>query len=144
MNTDRVSFIYALLDDTGQARYIGCTSRPLDGFRGRAYVHWAHRKLDADRGNTALNAWLRTLDQPPQTLVLEAVPYDQRFKAEAFWTTCFRWVLGGQLLNLSTGARPGPADIERRRAYRHTPETRAKISAAQRLAHERRKYAAAA
>ncbi|MEU5737034.1 hypothetical protein ABZ784_03430 [Streptomyces tendae] len=107
-DTGRLAYIYTLLDDTGRPRYVGQTSRPLDGFRGRAYVHWAHRRLDADRGNVGLNTWLRTLDQPPKTLVLEAVPYAQRFEAEAFWTTCFRWATGPQLLNVNTGSRVHP------------------------------------
>ncbi|MFE1024979.1 hypothetical protein ACFW5I_10490 [Streptomyces sp. NPDC058818] len=147
-DTDRLAFVYALVDDTGRARYIGWTGRPLDGFRGRAYTHWAHRKLDADRGNVRLNEWLRTLDGPPEMLVLEAVPFEQRLKAEAAWTHCFRWALGSRLLNVNTGAAIAPEVIERKRALKlgfygpHTLETRTKISAAVRRANERRKTAA--
>ncbi|MEU0752003.1 hypothetical protein [Streptomyces albogriseolus] len=127
----RLAYIYALIDDEGRARYIGHTGKPLNGTQSRAYVHWAHRKLDDDRRNPRLNAWLRTLDQPPQALVLDAVPYAQRFESEGFWTHCFRWALGNQLLNISTGSE-------------HAPETRARISEGKRRAHALRTYATAA
>ncbi|MFE1046323.1 hypothetical protein ACFW5S_10880 [Streptomyces olivaceus] len=146
-STSRLAFVYTLVDDHGHARYVGWTGKPLEGFRGRAYTHWAHRKLDADRGNHRLNAWLRTLDQPPQTLVLEAVPYAQRFAAEAFWTRSFRWALGSKLLNINCGSSIAPEVVARKRELRlghytpHSDETRAKISAAVRRAHALRKAA---
>lgn len=130
-DTGRLSFVYALIDDDGRARYIGQTSRPLEGRLGRPNVHYRHRYLDADRRNPGLNAWLRTLDAPPQAIVLEVVPYAQRLKAEAFWTHCFRWALGDQLLNISSGSE-------------HAPETRARISEGKRRAHALRTYATAA
>ncbi|MGA5435456.1 hypothetical protein ACPCIZ_12780 [Streptomyces cellulosae] len=111
MNTQpeagRLAYIYALIDDEGRARYIGHTGRPLEGHLGRPSVHFRHRFLDADRRNPRLNAWLReygaTHGAKPRYIALEAVPYEQRFKAEAAWTHAFRWVYGEELLNINAG-----------------------------------------
>ncbi|GHG15413.1 hypothetical protein GCM10018777_31440 [Streptomyces albogriseolus] len=130
MNTQpeagRLAYIYALIDDQGRARYIGHTGKPLNGTQSRAYVHWAHRKLDDDRRNPRLNAWLRTLDAPPQALALAAVPYAQRFTAETAWTHFFRWATGEQLLNINAGNQK-------------VPEVIARVSATQKRHHASRK-----
>ncbi|CAL9379521.1 hypothetical protein [Streptomyces sp. enrichment culture] len=131
MNSDRVSYIYCLIDTDGRPKYIGQTSRPLDGCKGRASVHYRHRFLDDDRRNPRLNAWLRTLDRAPETVVLEVVPYEQRFKVEAAWTRCFRWALGDQIFNINTGAEV-------------SPEVTARISATKRRLNAQRKQLATA
>lgn len=128
------AFIYALLDPvTKQPRYIGQTSRDIIF---RAKEHW-----EQARKNHNFRQWLLSLEEPPEVILLESVPYAYRFIAEQHHTEVLR-EKGTELLNINSGAVPPPRSEQwrerQRRAregLRHSLETRAKMSAA-RLGHE--------
>ena len=143
----RTASVYVLLDEgTRKIRYVGQSVR----LRHRLAQHWQRRKLAAHL-NPALAEWLRSLSAPPECQILQAVPYEQRFKAEEYWTDLLREVPGIELLNISSGARMSPDSlarlgaataalwqtdeyrtkvIEARKAMWQQPEHRAKMHAA--------------
>jgi hypothetical protein len=119
-----VAVIYALLDD-GKPVYVGQTTRhPVC----RAWEHWSdahYRKAPAKgykgfRDNFELRAWLRELSEAPTVYVLEEVEDGIRFKAERYYINLLNEIPGITLLNFPPSDQTG---------YRHTDETRTKMSA---------------
>ncbi|MFD9398356.1 GIY-YIG nuclease family protein [Streptomyces sp. NPDC060011] len=121
MSDDREAYVYALIDSDGQARYIGETTDPDK----RRLWHWYNRRYDS--GNMPLKEWLRSLDGPPGIVILDTVPYEDRYKSEAAWTVLFRWVYGETLLNMNDGNEPSEETRARMSAAK-TPEVRARLS----------------
>jgi len=90
--------IYALLEpNTRRIRYVGSTVCIADRIR----LHWSQRSTR----QTILAAWLRTLDVMPDHHVLEEVPVEQRWDAEAYYTGIIRQIVGNNLLNVHDGTK---------------------------------------
>jgi hypothetical protein len=101
---------------TGEIRYVGKTVRPS---RRRLQAHLS----DARRGSqTHLARWIRSLEKPPQIIVLEQTSSSQVSEAERAWIACLRHY-GCRLTNLTDGGEGAPG-------HRASAETRAKMSAA--------------
>jgi hypothetical protein len=116
------AYVYALVDESGYARYIGESLDPAK----RIMWHWYNRQYDS--GNMPLKEWLRSLGGPPEYVVLDEVSFGDRYAVEGFYTVCFRWAKV-PLLNMNDGIKPGDVTRERMRSAK-TPEARARISAA--------------
>lgn len=128
----KIARIYALLDEPGDIRYVGSTGLEL---KQRAAEHHRHRNLDSNRRNVRLNAWLRSMDRPPQVVLLQEVAWPDRLAAETIWTRKARALYGELILNRLDGATPTEAMKEERRVNKtghyipHTEQGRANISA---------------
>ena len=97
--------------------------------------------------NPALAEWLRSLSAPPEHLVLQVVPFEQRFKAEERWTDLLREVPGvADLLNISSGARMSPASLAKKGAVTaalwQTDEYRTKVTEARKAMWQRPEHRA--
>lgn len=141
-NDHRIAYIYALVDDFGDIRYIGSTGiAPQE----RAAIHHRHRNSDDHRGNPELNAWLRSMEHPPQAITLTEVAWADRIKAEANCTRMARQTYGRLMFNKMDGATPTDELAARKKAQRlghykpHTEEGRLRISAGNKRAWERRR-----
>lgn len=116
------AFIYAFIDpDSGAVRYVGESINP----ENRRRWHWHQRKYDA--GNMELKRWLRSLDGPPEMMILAEVPYEKRYDVERLITIGIRRVMGDLLLNMNAGQQPS-AESRARMSAAKTPEIRARIS----------------
>lgn len=88
--------VYCLIDGSGAPMYVGQT---LYTVRERAYGHWVCRNSDSlNRSNPMLCAWLRSLADPPDHIVLEVVSVPRRREVERYYISSFVWA-GAQLLN---------------------------------------------
>ena len=117
-NAHVVAYVYALLDEnTHHIRYVGCSKDA----RLRARQHWNDRMKVADR-NGPLCAWLCSLSTAPAYVVLQVVPWEERFAAERYWTDLLKQAPGIDLLNIYSGSTP-------------PPEIRARISASLNVAY---------
>jgi hypothetical protein len=109
--------IYGLIDPSGAIRYVGKTSKtPSERLAG-------HIK-DAQRRETHKNKWIRSLIREgaiPRVIVL-ATAHDDGNALERWFITTMR----ERGFRLTNGTDGGDGVT----GYRHTPETRAKISAA--------------
>jgi hypothetical protein len=138
--------IYALLDEHGETRYVGSTGLNIDQ---RAAEHHRHRNLDDNRHNPELNAWLRTMERPPQAVLLQEVAWADRITAETLWTRKARALYGDLILNQMDGATPTDKLKEKRRVNKsghyvpHTEEAKARISAGMQRSWAHRKAIAA-
>lgn len=127
----KIAHIYALVDEFNEIRYVGSTGMEI---QRRAIEHHRHRNLDKDRYNPELNAWLRTMDRPPQAILLQEVAWPDRLKSETVWTRWARILYGELLLNQMDGAVPTDELKARRRANKsghyqpHTETGKANIS----------------
>jgi hypothetical protein len=104
----------------GEIRYVGKTIQD-PAVRLRAHVGTARRDR---RGQRHLSDWLRSIGYAPSVVVLERCRHDMLNEAEKSWIATAR-SYGCRLVNMTDGGdgqRPG---------YRHTPDARARQSAAQ-------------
>lgn len=107
--------IYVFVDVDGVVRYVGCS---MDAKR-RVNQHWRYRSSRT----TPCAAWLRSLDGPPRSVVVDEVDDDHVDAAERMWVSFFREISGDALLNVATGGATGftrmsprpPASNETRR-----------------------------
>lgn len=121
--------IYALLEPgSRKVRYVGHSA---DAARRVREDHWWHRFQEKNRKcNPAFNAWLRSLDGPPEFFIFETVPYADRYKAERYYTDLLRQIPGVELLNINSGGMPVPGHLARMSALAASPEAKEKISVA--------------
>lgn len=107
-------FIYALLDEFGEVRYIGKSDDP----EWRLVIHWRIR----NREENYKSHWLRTLTYPPRLKILDegTGPWQD---TERFWIAFYRDEVGARLTNLTEGG-------EGTSGYRFSDEQRRKISEA--------------
>lgn len=140
----KTAYIYALVDDFGDVKYVGSTSlTPQE----RAAVHYRNRRTA--RGNDELNAWLLGLSAAPRAILLQEVVWADRLKSETRWTRYYRALAGSTLLNKMDGVVPSAALAEHKRVnqlghYRpHTTEGKARISSGVKKAWDRRRACAA-
>lgn len=130
-NSTREAYVYALVDDFENIRYIGSTGMSI---QDRATVHHRSRHR-ASRSNEALNSWLRSMERPPKAILLQKTVWADRIKAETHWTRWARGAYGRQILNVMDGATPTAEVLARKKAQRlghyrpHTEEAKARISA---------------
>lgn len=142
----KIARIYALLDETGDMRYVGSTGLEL---KQRAAEHHRHRNLDRNRRNPRLNAWLRGMDRPPQAVLLQEVAWPDRLTAETLWTRKARSLYGDLVLNQMDGCTPTEDLKAQRRVNKsghyvpHTEEAKARISAGMKRSWQFRKDCAA-
>lgn len=122
--SDRPVRIYGLFDprQPSAIRYVGKTLFPL---KNRVSEHISHRKR---RISSPKNCWIEHLAKDglrPGVTLIDLCSESQWEDREAFWIGYFR---GGEkrLLNVTDGGDTGPC----MKGYRHTPESRAKISEA--------------
>lgn len=131
MSDKKKAYIYALTDADGSIRYVGSTGMNVNR---RSAIHFSHRNQPTDRANPGLTAWIRSLDAPPRSCLLQVVAWEDRFKAEAAWTRMYRSVYGDTLLNILDGATPTAETVERRKRNKsghykpHTDRSRDLIS----------------
>lgn len=129
----RKAGIYALLEPSSRkVRYIGQSLCPAR----RAWEHWQHRNNDDYLRNPAFADWLRSLDGPPGVHVFEEVSFEDRFKAEEYYTDLLRQIPGVELLNINSGAKQAES-VRKKISARHvgvpkSAEHRAAMSAAAR------------
>jgi len=125
--------IYGLCEpETGELRYVGQT---VTGLQRRVYYH----RWNADRGDTHVQCWIRSLNGAPGAVLLEnQVPEDRLNERERAWIR-YAWACGARLTNSTDGGQGGRHTEETRRRIAEkmrgrtfTPEWRAKMSAAQR------------
>jgi hypothetical protein len=96
LENDGKKYIYALLDTDRKIRYIGTAT----SIKKRVYIHWAHRNSPSRwERNPALQAWLCSLREPPEAIVLQIVQKGVAFKAETYWISLMREVPTVALLN---------------------------------------------
>lgn len=127
-----MSAIYALTDPvTGEIRYVGKTGRTP---RERLLDHVRQARQGVHR-QRRLCCWIRSLTDAPMVVVLESDP-DDLDEAERRWIATLSEE-GASLCNMTPGGdgqalgyQPSEETLAKLRAYRHTPESRAKISAA--------------
>lgn len=123
--------IYALLDPgSRRARYVGHSGDPDRRLR----EHWRRRDYTPyAEDNPRFSAWLRSLDGPPELHVFQSVGYEDRFKAEQYYTELLRQIPGIDLLNIYIGAEvPVETRVKMSASHRGTkssPGSGAKISA---------------
>lgn len=124
--------IYALLDPgTRKPRYVGHSGDPARRLR----EHWRRRDYAPyTEDNPKFSAWLCSLDGPPELHVFQVVPYEERFRAEHYYTSLLRQIPGIDLFNIFIGSEV-PAETRAKmgaghRGIRPSAEVRAKKSAA--------------
>lgn len=129
-----IGTVYALAHpETGEIRYVGKTiAVPRD--RLKTHMRAAYGRM----AHTRLSRWLRTLPSEPQLLTLEECSEADAGTAERRWISELR-EQGARLTNLTDGGEGIPGfrlSREHREKIaaaatgrRHTPETKAKISA---------------
>jgi hypothetical protein len=124
-----LAYIYVLVDEIGEPRYVGQTSRDVTF---RAKEHWQRARANQD-----FDSWLSSLEDPPEVHILETVPYAERFTAEAYHTNLLIQA-GNRILNKMIGSKPPLRSLEWRRRHaeairgkKHSPVTREKMSRSQ-------------
>lgn len=127
-----MNVIYALADPaTQEIRYVGKTrSDP----RNRLLGHVRNARKPGRR-QRRLWAWIRSLGDSPSLVILERDPPGELDEAERAWIA-YLTLMGCRLCNMTPGGEGQPLGyrhseeaLEKLRSYRHSPESRAKISA---------------
>lgn len=121
-------YIYALLDEKLNVRYVGQAANPWQ----RVKLHFSNARTPARmKFSTPIYQWMRSLEGVPQWVVLQQVPAAEVNTAEQRWIDFFRAIHGSDLLNVIAG---GFATEEWRAAvsaalmgHPVSPETREKI-----------------
>lgn len=106
--------IYVLMDYDGWVRYVGIT-KLTPAQRLKDHIKCANRKSR----NTYRDRWIRSLEKSPEIHCIEITDDPSR---EGYWISFFRSI-GARLTNLTDGG-------DGISGYRHTPESKAKMSAA--------------
>ena len=123
--------IYGLADpNTHEVRYVGQTVRVPE-------QRLVHHSRNARNGSTLhVHNWIRSLPAPPDIVILERDPPGGLDEAERAWIAYLR-SMGCRLTNLTDGGESSHSCADYREKLRvagtgrkHTPEARAKISAA--------------
>lgn len=121
MNSQATTVIYLLSDpNTGETRYVGKSNSPVR----RHSAHCSRAKNSRTHTDRWING-LRLLGHAPKLETLIEVPYTEWEQWERAIIKAFR-MLGVPLTNHTDGGDDPPHG----HSHRHTPESRAKISAA--------------
>jgi DNA-binding transcriptional regulator YiaG len=130
-----VAIVYVLFEpSTRKVRYVGSTINLDDRLR----LHWSSRFCRT----TNVAIWLRSLDEMPESYVLQEVSDEYQYDAEEYWSSLLRQIDTVDLLNVRDGhsqknepRRRMTAETKKKiadsvRGYHHSEIARAKISVA--------------
>jgi hypothetical protein len=116
-------FIYALAGTDG-IRYVGKTEQTAARPRQSLARRYNQHRYSARGGAIRVYKWWRSQSAEPRMIVLEVCDAADVAERECAWIRFYR-LAGARLTNHTEGGEGAPG-------YVHTPETRAKMSAAQR------------